>query len=448
MRGPVVVGVLTAASALAAAGVEPASRPPAFPGAEGFGAQAQGGRGGRVIYVTNLHDSGPGSLRAACEEKGPRTILFKVSGVIELQSKLVVRDPHVTIAGQTAPGDGVCLKNCSFNVNTHDVVVRFLRFRVGDRLKKEFDSVSITESENVIFDHCSASWSIDETLSPTRSKSVTVQWCLITESLDNSCHHKGPHGYGSLITGSEGGMTFHHNLYAHHRSRSPRPGAPPGTEGMVLDFRNNVIYDWGDKAGYSAETPVRMNYVGNYLKPGPSTKQSARQAAFWPGSERTRICMIANVLEGYAEAIRENGLLLRPGGSFPRDRRVQDVLEERLFPGPLVRTELPDMAFERVLVFAGATLPRRDPVDERLLGQVRAGTGKIIDSQDQVGGWPVYASLEAPPDTDGDGLPDAWEREHGLNPQDPADGARDSGDGYTNLEKYLNYLATRMAPAR
>src|SRR5262249_33074445 len=140
-----------------------------------------------------LHDSGPGSLRAACEEKGPRTILFKVSGVIELKSKLVVRNPFITIAGQTAPGDGICLKNCSFNIHTHDVVVRFLRFRTGDLLKKEFDSVSIVESENVIFDHCSASWSIDETLSPTKSKSVTVQWCLITGSLDNSCHHKGPH---------------------------------------------------------------------------------------------------------------------------------------------------------------------------------------------------------------------------------------------------------------
>src|SRR3990172_5507517 len=245
----------------------------AFPGAEGFGAFSQGGRGGRVLFVNNLNDDGAGSLREACRTKGPRIVVFRVGGIIELKSNLKITEPYITIAGQTAPGDGICLKNFTLWVkNTHDVVIRYIRSRPGDQMKVEQDAISIDTSKNVIIDHCSASWGTDETLSVTGKgcTNVTVQWCMITESLDNSVHHKGRHGYGSLFR-LDGNVSVHHNLYAHNSSRNPRPGTYGDVRrGGLLDFRNNVIYNWGVRAGYSAEDKITMNYIANYLKPGPS----------------------------------------------------------------------------------------------------------------------------------------------------------------------------------
>ena len=273
----------------------------AFPSAEGFGAHAKGGRGGAVLFVKNLNDSGPGSLREAVEQKGPRTILFNVSGTIELESSLVISEPLITIAGQSAPGGGICLKNYGLSIKTSDVIVRYLRVRPGDEPGPAYkakgkgfspDAISISSgSRDVIIDHCSAGWAIDECLSVSGKgiTKVTVQWCLISESLNDSFHPKGQHGYGSLLR-TNGDVTFHHNIYAHHKSRSPRPGTY-GEGSILLDFRNNVIYD---SVGYSAADPVRMNYIGNYIR-------SSRGYAFHVGGDETLLYVEGN----YDEALKE-----------------------------------------------------------------------------------------------------------------------------------------------
>lgn len=415
---------------------------PAFPGAEGFGAHTPGGRGGRVLFVDNLQDSGPGSLRAACDAKGPRIVLFRVSGVVDLQSPLRIREPFLTIAGQTAPGAGVCLKRHACVVATHDVVVRFLRFRPGDEAQREMDALSVS-GRNVVVDHCSASWSIDETLSVTNSDRVTVQWCFITESLNDSFHKKGPHGYGSLITGPEGGVAFHHNLYAHHNSRNPRPGGKDEREGLVVDFRNNVVYNWGSRAGYSGETAVRVNYVGNFLRPGPSSRNVEEHCAFLVGGTATRMYLSGNVFEGFAPPDADDARLLRLSRSFafPDGYTVRDACAPTPFEAPRVSTDEARAAFERVLARAGAILPRRDAADARIVRDVRERTGRIVDSHSEVGGWPEYPSEPPPKDADEDGMPDGWEIAHGLDPLSAADAQLDrNGDGYTNIEEYVNSL--------
>jgi len=415
-------------------------RTPAFPGAEGFGAFAKGGRGGNVIAVTNLSDSGPGSLRAALEARGPRTVVFRVSGSIELKSVLTIAEPYVTVAGQTAPGDGICLKHYGHIVqNTHDVVLRFLRFRPGDEKKTEQDALAVYRSRNVIIDHCSAGWGTDETLSVTGggTDSVTVQWCFITESLNRSVHHKGEHGYGSLLR-VDGDITFHHNLYANHKSRNPRPGVYGDTlRGCMLDFRNNAVYNWGEAPGYTAADKASINLVANYYKPGPSTGES-RECVFRIGGRTTALYADQNVLEGYEDKGRNNWNII----DVPKSVGVAEV---RL-PVPLifapVATETAPQAFARVLDRAGAALPVRDAVDLRIVRQVVFDSGSIIDSQADVGGWPEYRTAEAPEDADRDGMPDRWEKTHGLNPADPSDGNRFSDpSGYTNLENYLNEMA-------
>jgi pectate lyase len=410
----------------------------AFPGAEGFGADTPGGRGGKVLLVTNLDDADPGSLRAACEAKGPRVVVFRVSGNIDLKDKLVVREPFITIAGQSAPGEGICLRHEHLAVSTHDVVVRYLRFRPGDTKGREVDAVSI-RGEKVILDHCSASWAIDEVLSPTHSQGVTVQWCIISEALNESVHHKGAHGYGSLITGPAGGMSFHHNIYAHNNSRNPRPGAPEGTGGIIFDFRNNVIYNWGSKAGYSALTPVRINYAGNYLKPGPSTKAGSRRVAFWPGSTATKLFVAENLIAGFPKANQDNRLMVVAGSSFEPGHSVEECLVSEPFAAPPVTSQSAEAACQLVLAGSGASLPKRDAVDQRVIEEIKSGTGRIINSQKDVGGWPDLKSAPAPVDSDNDGMPDEWERRRGLDPHEAADAALDKdGDGYTNVEEYLN----------
>ncbi len=403
----------------------------AFPEAEGFGNRSKGGRGGNVLFVTNLNDSGKGSLRSAIESKGPRTILFRVSGLIELKSKLSISEPFVTVAGQSAPGDGICLKNFGLLIQTHDVIVRHLRIRPGDEPAREFakrkkdftpDAISIiAPSHDVIFDHCSASWSVDECCSVSGEgiTNITVQWCLISESLNDSVHPKGEHGYGSLLR-CNGNLSFHHNIYAHHKSRSPRPGTY-GDGSILLDFRNNVIYN---TKGYSAADPVRMNYVGNYIRRTGSS-------AFQVGGPTTKLFVSGNVLDGIASATRDNWRLI---SGKKTDSRMTDP-----FPVAKVQTDSAEEAFKRVLAHCGATLPKRDAVDTRVIGQIRNGTGELINSQREVGGWPKFKSTMPPVDTDQDGLPDDWERDHGLNPADPRDQSHDKdGNGSTNLEEYLN----------
>jgi len=439
MKTPLVsrVGLLLILPFVLGAAGDP--RLPAFPGAEGFGSATPGGRGGAVIFVTTLQDSGPGSFRAACQAKGPRIILFRVSGIIDLASTIVITEPFLTVAGQSAPGDGICLRGHGVVVtNTHDVVIRHLRVRPGDIAKKETDALSVYKSQNVVIDHCSASWATDETISVTGAgtSEVTVQWCIISESLNRSVHGKGPHGYGSLLR-ADGRVSFHHNLYAHHSNRNPRPGTYGDmNRGILLDFRNNVIYDWGRRAGYTAADKASLNYIANYLKPGPSTNPDARSYAFHVGGSTTTLYADSNRIENQPEKDQDNWSMI----ALPKDLNMADV---RL-PGPLevasVTTEPPDIAYRLVLEGAGATRPRGDPVDMRIMSEVRSGTGRIIDSQRDVGGWPEYRSGKLPLDTDNDGMPDDWERKSGLNPELADDKGDADGDGYTNLEEYLNGL--------
>ncbi|MFO7974236.1 MAG: pectate lyase [Candidatus Hydrogenedentota bacterium] len=409
----------------------------AFPEAEGFGAFAKGGRGGRVIAVTNLEDYVPGknepipgSLRAACEATGPRIVVFRVSGTIALKATLAITEPYLTLAGQSAPGDGVCLKDHGVSIrDTHDIVIRYLRSRPGDELGITLDALSTGGgSRNVILDHCSASWANDEVLSVSGAgqDNITVQWCFITESMNESHHEKGAHGYGTLLR-TDGRVTFHHNLYAHHRTRCPRPGTYGDPPGLLLDFRNNVVYNWRGPAGYSAADPVRMNYVGNYLKPGPSTRDKTH--AFQVGGPATMLCVADNVVEGVDT--KDDWALISGKKEGTRAKTPFDTA-----PMP---TDSAEEAFETVLGNAGATLPKRDAVDARVVQSVHEGTGAIIDSQADVGGWPEYAPASPPADTDQDGMPDKWEKQHGLNPQHPADNTADpDGDGYTNIEEFLN----------
>ena len=412
---------------------------PAFPGAEGFGAFTPGGRGGKVFLVTDLNDSGPGSLRAACEAQGPRIVVFRVSGVIELESRLSIYEPYITIAGQTAPGDGICLKNRSMYIKSHDVIVRHIRIRPGDIAGEEMDALWVTDAHNVIIDHCTTSWSSDEALSVTGDcKDVTVQWCIISEGLNESANRTG-HGFGSLILGYDGGITFHHNIYAHHNSRNPRPGGYEDSPGIILDFRNNLIYNWGHTAGYNDEAPLKMNYVGNYLKSGPTTLESGRDFAFNVGGPLTQVFVADNYIDGFPQKNRDNWLMMKPAwDDFTGDLR-ETVGVSTPFPVVPVRTDSVQLAYQRILESAGAILPARDSVDVRIIEEIKTGAGRIINSQSEVGGWPQYRQGPVPDDNDLDGMSDEWERKYGLDPDDGSDAAGDSdSDGYTNIEEFLN----------
>jgi hypothetical protein len=411
---------------------------PAFPGAEGAGLLSRGGRGGRVIFVTSLADDPkkplPGTLRAAVQASGPRIVIFEVGGLIELQAPLVVREPFLTIAGQTAPGDGICLKNFPLLINrTHDVIVRHLRVRPGDAAGKELDGLSVLQSQRVVIDHCSVSWSIDEAVSVTGAgcTDVTVQWCCIAEGLNASVHEKGSHGYGALIR-TDGKVSYHHNLFAHFQTRCPRPGTY-GDKPGELDFRNNLIYDWIGPPGYSAQDPARMNYVGNFLKPGPSTTDS--RFAFDVGGSRTQLFLWDIIIDGKSEP------------DLWRLISHAERIEARLgtpIPFRPVTTIPADTLMDQLLPRVGAMQPRRDAVDRRIVQDVKNGTGNVIDSPAQVNGWPSYAAGTAPTDSDRDGIPDDWERQARLDPLDAADALRDAnGNGWPDLEDYLHQLASR-----
>src|ERR1043166_8508084 len=363
-----------------------AARPvalPAFPGAEGFGATTPGGRGGKVITVTNLSDDGPGSLRAACEAEGPRIVVFRISGVITLSKKLVIKNPYITIAGQTAPGDGICLRNYTFVIATHDVVVRYLRSRLGDVTAQEDDSITLAAgAKNVVVDHCSATWSIDEDLSLAGDVSnVTVQWCLIAEGLNHSKHSKGAHGYGSLSR-ANGPVTWHHNLWAHNASRNPRLGDNYGRPPYpTFDVRNNVIYDYGEIASGLTQGVLKVNYVGNDIRPGPSSKVTT--PVHIGGPSDLQFYIKDNIFEGNIALTSDNSQFFDPI-VIDGKRQVQTV--DQPFPAPPVDTTDARAAVVAVLATVGASLPRRDSVDARIISEVRDRRGSIIDSQQQVGG--------------------------------------------------------------
>ncbi len=396
----------------------------AFPGAEGYGAFTKGGRGGRIFLVTNLKDSGPGSLREAVEAKGPRTVIFRVGGIIETTG-LDVREPYLTIAGQTAPGDGICIKKGAGNANafdvsrTHDVILRYLRFRAGNNTGEvRCESFRITDSDNVIVDHCSSSWGNPETFSAAGTVDrCTVQWCIMSEGNDAQRH-----AFSTIIAGDR--TTWHHNLFAHMLSRVPRWGDIT----VECDFRNNVIYDWGHTCGYG---DIRtLNYVNNYLRPGRSTTQRPPYFIIDPKvALPASLYLDGNVMLGNADVSGDNWKGVKG------DRRLQ---ASSPFPAPPVRTQSAQEAFERVLQNAGANLPERDAVDARIVSDARNGTGKIINNENEVGGWPDYKSSNPPVCSANDGIPDQWKQAHGLSLTDPNVANAINAEGYTELEVYLN----------
>ena len=433
----------------------------AFPTAEGYGKYTVGGRGGKVYEVTNLNDSGEGSLRAAVEAKGPRTVVFRVSGTIDLKSDLLIENPNITIAGQTSPGDGICLKRYPLVISANEVIIRHIRVRFGDESGQDSDSISSRYVKNLILDHVSASWSVDETMSIYHCENITVQWCMITESMFSSNHVKNNHGYGG-IWGSNYG-TYHHNLIAHHSSRNPRFASGSGN----TDYRNNVVYNWGYNSCYGGaarqkndrRTPKiehsTVNMVGNYYKPGPATApgEVSHRIASPSSSDKSKWYIADNVMVGNASVTANNW----DGGVQPSNPEVNKL--DQPWPAMPINQQTAEEAYKSVLNNAGTTLPKRDAVYVRIIEEARNGTATyegvyktkkkvadpskitgIIDSQKNVGGWPELKSTPAPTDTDHDGLPDEWETQKGLNPNDASDGNKVAADGYTMLEEYLNSI--------
>jgi len=429
------------------------AQPLAFPGAEGAGRYTSGGRGGAVYEVPNLNDSGPGSLREAVNKSGKRTIVFRVSGAIRLLTDLKISKGDLTIAGQTAPGDGICLRDQTTFIGANNVIIRFLRFRLGDSLKTEDDAIWGRERKKVIIDHCSASWSVDETMSIYGNDSTTVQWCLLAESLYKSTHPKGAHGYGGIWGGTN--SSFHHNLFAHHSSRNPRFSGKETPKCVNFDYRNNVIYNWGDNSAYGGEDGT-INMVANYYKSGPATKSSKRNRIVEPSAELPsyppgKWYIQDNTVEGFPLISADNWA----GGVQGSYSNPAVVRAFEPFPFVPIEQHSAEEAYARVLQYAGAILPKRDAVDARIIQDVITGTASfegsgydpgnakitgIIDSQSQVGGWPELFSLPAPADSDHDAMPDYWENSNGLNPADPEDRNLLTADGYTRLELYLNSL--------
>jgi hypothetical protein len=440
----------------------PQARIPAFPGAWGGGMYSFGGRGGKVYVVTSLEDSGPGTLREACNAVGPRIVVFNVAGVIHLKNRIRVRAPYITIAGQTAPGDGICIRGATFCVDTHDVVLRHLRFRRGEtNVANRDDALGGNPVGNVIVDHCSASWGLDENLSMYRhmyrpkdgdqdlklpTVNITIQWCISSEGLDTYNH-----AFGSTIGGHN--STFHHNLWACNTGRNP-------SVGMDGDFTmlNNVLYNWKHRTVDGGDQKSQYNIINNYYKPGPATPDGAiSYRVLRPDGRRGRdktsprqwgkAYVAGNVVEGNRAVSKDNwdGGVQIDGDDDPKEI-LPRVRVNKPFPMAECPLQTASEAYDAVLDHAGADLPKRDVVDRRIIEQVRKGTVPsdtkqgIISEVKEVGGYPEYKG-EPWKDSDGDGIPDWWERKYGLDPNDPSDAAKDcNGDGYTNIEKYLNGL--------
>ena len=456
----------------------------AFPGAEGGGMYTTGGRGGKVIHVTTLADSGTGSLRAALNESGARTIVFDVAGIIELKSALSIKNGNVTIAGQTSPGDGICIKNYELKFeNADNIIIRYIRFRMGDEAKREADALWGRYNRNIIIDHCSMSWSTDECSSFYANEYFTMQWCILTESLRNSVHGKGKHGYGGIWGGKN--ASFHHNLLANHDSRNPRIDHPQIYGNYVethrgnVDYRCNAVYNWGSNLTYGGEDGW-FNIVNNYYKPGPASsdrkyfvdaygsyvKDGTTYADSYP-----QMYLSGNVNTEYPELGAANDastIYWHNGAGYGNYNNLMTSALE--IDGPQQKnvyttTHSAEKAFDMICQLAGASLVR-DSVDERACSDAKNGTATykdggngskdgIIDTQTAVGGWPVYTAtseeMAAVIDTDGDGMPDWFEKQFALNASDASDaGAKtlDSYGRYTNLEMYLHYLVRDIVTAQ
>lgn len=474
---------------------------PAFPGAEGFGRYTTGGRGGTVYHVTTLSDDNTanpaaGTFRHACRQKDVRTIVFDVSGTIYLKAELKLQNGNVTIAGQTAPGDGICIAGYPFVIAADNVIIRFVRFRLGNEnvADHEGDGLGGMDLTNIIIDHCSVSWSIDECLSVYGSRDITVQWCIGAQSLVCSGHAKGTHGYGGNWGGS--GASYHHNLLAHHDSRVPRLGPRTGTQtDERVDLRNNVFYNWAGNGCYGGEG-MNVNIVNNYYKPGPATQtrgENIRKRIAAIGVRTTeytkhdtdtpngwdamwhvwgKYFVDGNFNPSYSDVTNDNwtyGIYNQTANDASVDYTyTQETKDAMRLSNPIefagVTTHTASAAYEKVLAYAGASL-HRDALDKMIVddtrnekatctggqytdknGNLKESLPGLINSQDDVvysdgtKGWPVLNSTAAPTDTDGDGMPDSWENANGLNPNDKTDGALVTVNGYTNLEVYMNSL--------
>lgn len=462
----------------------PQAKIPSFPGAEGGGMYSFGGRGGKVITVTNLNDRGPGSFREACETGGARIVVFNVAGIIRLKTPIIVRAPYITIAGQTAPGDGVCIAGESFWVNTHDVVVRHMRFRRGEtNVGRRDDAFGGNPVGNIMIDHCSCTWGLDENISFYRhmfspgadykdlklpTVNVTIQNTISAKALDTYNH-----AFGSTLGGEN--CSFMRNLWASNAGRNPSIGW-----NGVFNFVNNVTYNWVHRSVDGGDYTALYNMINNYFKPGPLTPKNTPvgHRILKPESGRSklgyyvfgRVYANGNIMEGYDAITKDNWA----GGIQVQEQANTDGYTENMkwnepFPMPHLTIMPAKDAYKYVLKNAGATIPSRDIVDERIIEEVETGKPYYVEGLDpnsfyqfehrrlpndsykqgiitdisQVGGYPEYKGTPYV-DTDGDGMPDAWEKANGLNPNDPSDAVKDcTGDGYTNIEKYINGISTK-----
>lgn len=482
----------------------PQAEIPAFPGAEGGGMYTFGGRGGKVIVVTNLNDRGPGSFREACETGGARIVVFNVSGVIRLETPINVRAPYITIAGQTAPGDGICIAGESFAVNTHDVIVRHMRFRRGETgVEHREDSFGGNPVGNIMIDHCSCEWGLDENISFYRHmydesegqyKNVAAKYPTVNVTIQNTISAKAldtyNHAFGSTLGGEN--AAFIRNLWASNSGRNPSIGW-----NGIFNFVNNVVYNWVHRSADGGDYSAQFNFINNYYKPGPATPTDSPvgHRILKPESGRSkldhhvygRVYAEGNIMEGYPAITADNwagGIQIETSENCTDDGVDHSLYMRQRRPAamPYLHILSAQEAYDFVLDNAGATVPCRDIVDQHIIDEVRTkqpfyvkdaikyqgdvsglspksqaedGSFKhrrlpkdsyklgIINDPRQMGGYPEYKG-EPRVDTDGDGMPDAWEVANGLNPNDPTDAKGDiNGDGYTNIEKWINGIPTK-----
>lgn len=453
----------------------------AFPGADGGGRYTTGGRGTSIHVIYSLEDNQedpePGTLRYALEKaSGPRVIVFNVGGRIDLEFPITVKRGQVTILGQTAPGDGICVSGFPVVISADDVIMRYMRFRMGDLKKAEGDALTIEKGhKNIIIDHCSFSWSTDECVSVYGVENFTLQYCFITESLNSSVHAKGAHGYGGIWGGKN--ATFHHNLLAHHSSRNPRFDHDYVTNVNVapVDYINNVVFNWGGNSAYGGESSStngnqrQYNFINNYYKPGPATKSNVKTRLLNPTTKCDDYCVktyggsvvpglfyvTGNIMDGSDEVTNDNWQ-----GVYPDEASKKSACKSSArftYTNAYVAEQSAQEAYEEVLAKGGCSF-NRDAVDLRIVEDVRNGIirngavvtastvtgsngskGGLIDTPDDVRGWPTYSGNTT--DSDYDGIPDAWETAHGLNPKDRKDAALQTLQApYMNIEVYANDL--------